>query len=701
MASATSRSRQAVEKYYTPNGFRVLHLHRKVQVIDTVNQEIKYSPKAGESILRSITNQDGTINSETLPMPDLSLRSSSEKQASDYDHLDRAMMYRNKHVPPPSSHKDSLKEGLLKPILTRSVSKNVIMLRQGDRIVNENNKIKFRVTTESEGQLQVMVVPSVLTIYTVEQMKLQKLQRVTLYQETVIQTSNSYFVTSKTNSLGHFVKVYDQVRCKSLAVHEMPKACECARFSDDEQCLFVIDRTLTVKVLQGPLFMGVLRTFSLSDTELSSAFVVKEIQLFEANEDAILVKYGPEGPDIFVRSRYIFYDFKANKKSEEMNVSRRFEDVSCDGRFGVDTELNLYELASGKMFAELTSKTQEIDYEGIVERRIRYTEATVANEMIARISNDNKYLVYVNKTEDTLHLMHISGGKLKPVASCYAHAPDILPEQGLSFRCNSSVVLLKTGQRLMPIALAQESKHGYVYESEYARCRSIMHSISVKAIVKAQDGTKIPSVFEQKKLFLQEEDIVRQKQIEAEKKSNKFNKPSVLIVSEPILSTDIFRSEKFSSNLASDKISVQNVDDAFIKLRADSQNYDAIILQLITEDVGMYEPSVCVKKTSILVEMARQKARKLVVIAYAPPRIDSKELSDKIRDVNEKLGKIYSSSCGGGKHLHFCKNSNLSDGGKPLAKYFRQGVQLSALGIKRICHNYKDVLAPVLGMHHI
>ena len=147
VASATSRSNQAVAKYYTPNGLRVLHLHRKVQVIDTVNNEIKYSPKTGEKIWRTIATKEGGSVNEFVPLPDLrSGRSSAQRTG--FEQFDKAMMF-GKRLAPSTSNETSPKEGLLKPVISRRISENVVTLRQGDRIVTENNKIKFRVTIRS------------------------------------------------------------------------------------------------------------------------------------------------------------------------------------------------------------------------------------------------------------------------------------------------------------------------------------------------------------------------------------------------------------------------------------------------------------------------------------------------------------------------------------------------------------------------
>lgn len=78
------------------------------QVIDTKAEVIKHTPKAGEHIVRSVLGDNGEVVNQTFTIPGLD-----------------------------------------------SNNTNTVMLKSGDRIVNENNKIKLRVNQEADGQIQV------------------------------------------------------------------------------------------------------------------------------------------------------------------------------------------------------------------------------------------------------------------------------------------------------------------------------------------------------------------------------------------------------------------------------------------------------------------------------------------------------------------------------------------------------------------
>lgn len=208
-----------------------------------------------------------------------------------------------------------------------------------------------------------MILPSAITVYTTEELKLRKLQRFIVYQENILDVSNSYIVTTKSNSKGHFVNIYNQVTGKLQATHDMPSQCECARFSFDELQLFAVDRSLTVKIFQSPDFTSVEARVSLMDSEISSAFVVKDVIHFTKNRECLLVRYGPDGPDVFVTSRYLFFNVVTKEKSTEMRVTPAFAAVSNDGQFAVDTDLKVYDLHKGKVFTKVTYNRKLADNE--------------------------------------------------------------------------------------------------------------------------------------------------------------------------------------------------------------------------------------------------------------------------------------------------------------------------------------------------
>ena len=50
-----------------------------------------------------------------------------------------------------------------------------------DRIVNENNKIRFRAMSPAQ-RLRIVNVPSVITVYSAEEGKMKRLQKFTIYR---------------------------------------------------------------------------------------------------------------------------------------------------------------------------------------------------------------------------------------------------------------------------------------------------------------------------------------------------------------------------------------------------------------------------------------------------------------------------------------------------------------------------------------
>ena len=48
---------------------QMVQLHSRVQVVDVQAEEIKYTPKDGETITRTVTHTDGQTTTETLQIP--------------------------------------------------------------------------------------------------------------------------------------------------------------------------------------------------------------------------------------------------------------------------------------------------------------------------------------------------------------------------------------------------------------------------------------------------------------------------------------------------------------------------------------------------------------------------------------------------------------------------------------------------------
>lgn len=80
IASARSKRKHAVYKTFSPSGLRAIHYHSKVQVVDTKNEVIKYTPKKEDVIMRTVasgaavaaaTAAAAAVTNETIQIPGL------------------------------------------------------------------------------------------------------------------------------------------------------------------------------------------------------------------------------------------------------------------------------------------------------------------------------------------------------------------------------------------------------------------------------------------------------------------------------------------------------------------------------------------------------------------------------------------------------------------------------------------------------
>ena len=125
--------------YVLPWYLQMVQLHSRTQVVDLQAEEIKYTPKDGDTITRTLTinNTDAqtttTTATETIQIPSGTRRTET------------------------------------------------LELQASDRIVNENNKIKFRVTSASQ-RMCIMSVPSVVSVYSAEDGRMKRLHKFTIYR---------------------------------------------------------------------------------------------------------------------------------------------------------------------------------------------------------------------------------------------------------------------------------------------------------------------------------------------------------------------------------------------------------------------------------------------------------------------------------------------------------------------------------------
>lgn len=648
IASARSKPQHAIYKTFTPDGLKTLHYHSKVQVIDTNTENIVYTPRKGDVIQRTVMNNEGNSMNETIPIPGLETAESRRIE---------------------------------------------LPLLNGDRIIQQDgNKIKFRVVQQHTKQFKIMNVPSVFSVYSVTELKLKKIQSITVFGENLLTVSNSHIVTSKKTKQGHFVNVFHIEEGKLLATHELKKEAQSARFSSDQMQLFVVDVGLCLTGYNGPMFNSMEIRIDLAP---AGSYSIKEIYVFDVKRDRLVVSYNPEKASVFVETSYVSVDLATKSVSKEITIAPGFDDISESGTFGIDSKLSIYKLKTGTVKVQLPY--------GDSHERDEKSKSKDTMQLITRFVRDD-HIIFIDKQDDTLHMYSIDGEKQTHLFSCFSHVPNLVPNSSscMSVANRGHNLILRTGTKVLCFAIVTEQKQHdddlvLVYKDERSRALSMMVGWCDEYQTTQLPATGKESIFSKRKLLVQsikEEENAMDKPIVREFQKENPDKPQVLVVSESILST-YFNPAQFSKYLKTEKIPAVSAEVAENKIKALGKKYDVIILQLITDDVLTHNVDYCTQKVSDAVEAARAQAR-MVLLSLAPCRADGQELNRKTQEVNAKLAEKYKPV----KDVHICNNDNLSSNGRPLEKYFQDGVCLSASGVKQICVNYKDVMLPILAEHY-
>ena len=127
----------------SPWYLQMVQLHSRTQVVDLQVEEIKYTPKDGDTITRTLT----TNNTDAQTTTTTTTTTATETV----------------QIPSGTGRTETLD------------------LQMSDRIVNENKKIKFRVTSASQ-RMCIMSVPSVVSVYNAEDGRMKRLHKLTTYR---------------------------------------------------------------------------------------------------------------------------------------------------------------------------------------------------------------------------------------------------------------------------------------------------------------------------------------------------------------------------------------------------------------------------------------------------------------------------------------------------------------------------------------
>lgn len=638
--TTASRKRQnAISKTRTPNGLRTIHYHAQLQVLDTKTDQIEYTPKKTDLLLRTNKTATGVYSTETIKLSDL--LSGNSRQVD-------------------------------------------FTLLQNDKIVNDNNKVKYRISNCDNEQFKIQFIPSVLTIYSVEEQRLSRKQSITVHRESLLTASNCLFVTFKATSLGNFINIYDQNTGNLQATHSIPNECHCAQFSLDQAQLLVVDSKLQLTKFEGPLFNSIEQKVEILN-QPTEMFEVKGISFFgKMNHNSALICYIPNGPSVFAERRYVFVDLKTKIISKEIVISPSFEDISEDGMYGIDGNLYMYKLSTGNKMYKIAMNSQKAN------------EGESMN-VIARIWPTNQHIVYVNKQNGTLHIASISGKKSEHLFSCYFHSDSLALRNPMNVINNGRHIILRGKGLLTCFSVNfQPLEHNAdTYTSEIQRALLLSRNVSdvSHSIANAQQ-----SMFFRKQVIIDNAKLPSGKNSESVKtiEFNRDNpeKPQVLIICEPVMST-LFQPEQLSAYLITEKRSVTSIDNALTEINSlPDKVYDAIVFQLVTNNVNARtDEEECFAKISQAIDRAKCKG-KLIFVVTIPIYTSDKDINRKIETINLKLCQTYSLQSLVGD-VYSCSNNNLFENGRPVQKYFQGGV-LSEAGVKQVLINIKEVMMPLI-----
>ena len=420
VASARSKRTLALDMHYTPDGLKVVQLHSRVQVVDLMLEEIKYTPKSGDTITRTAINSlDGQPTNETVQ------------------------------------------------ITTGLGQSKPVSLEPSDRIVNENNKVKFRVT--SAGRNQIACIPSVVTVYTAVEGKAKRFQRFMVYQETIQTVSNRYIVTSKQKNGVDYVNIYDMVTGTLVATHEATGGFGAAVIPGNESLLIVVDQQLVVRAYQAPLFatceiiIVTREIISNRKATVTDILCCKSPKGLDEGGNSIVIHYKP------IRSVagmfcYQLVNLVSKEVGKHIVQKAAFEDIARDGEFAIDAQLGIYSLKLGQ-------RVNQVPYAGASDKM----------NLRIKFSDDMRYVVFIDKMDDTLHVIQMEGGSFVYIAACYTHSPKMQMFNGLVLRQFGRVIMIRSQDAALILLKIQDNaqsddRYTISYESEMERALTMVAS---------------------------------------------------------------------------------------------------------------------------------------------------------------------------------------------------------------------------------
>ena len=343
---------------------------------------------------------------------------------------------------------------------TIEISNGMVMnLISGDRITNaEQNKVKFRIN--EDGRWKIFTIPSVVVVAekTNNSRLLKKMHRFVVHQESFFAISNRHLVTRKTKKNKHFINLYSLETGKLLTTHECPSLPQYSKISDDETRLFVAGNDLHLHVYSGVNFIEKEISIKIANANEILNSKVCDILNSSLKPTTIVLKYSKAAGGF----QYVSIDLASRQVSPVTDTQAALEDVSKDGSLAVDDRLTLYDLRLGVK----------------LPTQVSYDNSGINMQLQARISDDNKFLVFLDKQDDTLHVVQLLETGSTHVVSWFNHLPNIPVSQGLIIRQSGRLVVLKSGTNLMFFVIRDCSAPSpLAYNSEAERAASLINSI--------------------------------------------------------------------------------------------------------------------------------------------------------------------------------------------------------------------------------
>ena len=157
---------------------------------------------------------------------------------------------------------------------------------------------------------------------------------------------------------------------------------------------------------------------------------------------------------------YIHVNLLAKTVAESISLKAPLEDISKDCKLGIDAKLDIYDL----------EKRQ-------VTRRVPYVNKGLKMRLHVRFTDDCKHVVFIDRVDDTLHVVRMNQDTFQIIASCFTHAPKMNFFRGLTLRQKGSVIVITSAESEATIVLRllDKEKKGIVqYGSETERALSLV-----------------------------------------------------------------------------------------------------------------------------------------------------------------------------------------------------------------------------------